>query len=125
MNNLKFLVVDDSATMRRMIINGLKTRDVEGVLEAKDGQDALAMMYVENIDFLITDWNMPNMNGLELIKEVRKEPRFKDIPILMVTSKGFKNDIIQAMKSGANSYIVKPFSPEILVNKIEDIINKT
>ncbi len=122
MNDLRFLVVDDSATMRRIVINSLKRIGVEDVVEAADGKDALAKMYSENISFIITDWNMPEMNGLEFVKALKEDDAFKDLPILMVTTRSVKDDIIDAMKAGVNSYVVKPFTPEVLKGKIEQVL---
>lgn len=119
---IRFLVVDDSPTMRRIVINALKNIGYTEIVEAEDGKDALAKLYVEKIDFIITDWNMPNMNGLELTKSVRSDPNFANIPILMVTTRGMKEDVLEALQARVNNYIVKPFTPQILKEKIEQIL---
>ncbi|CUS98359.1 chemotaxis response regulator CheY [Candidatus Chrysopegis kryptomonas] len=119
---IRFLVVDDSPTMRRIVINALKNIGYTDIVEAEDGKDALAKLYAEKIDFIITDWNMPNMTGLELTKAVRSDPNFANIPILMVTTRGMKQDVLEALQARVNNYIVKPFTPQILKEKIEQIL---
>lgn len=119
---IRFLVVDDSPTMRRIVINALKNIGYTEIVEAEDGKDALAKLYAEKIDFIITDWNMPNMSGLELTKAVRSDPKFENIPILMVTTRGMKEDVLEALQARVNNYIVKPFTPQILKEKIEQIL---
>ncbi|MEJ5286341.1 MAG: Chemotaxis regulator - transmits chemoreceptor signals to flagellar motor components CheY [Candidatus Kapaibacterium sp.] len=119
---MKFLVVDDSPTMRRIVINALKSFGVEDIVEAEDGQDALAKLKENKIDFVITDWNMPNMNGLDLTKTIRSSERWSNLPILMVTTRGLKEDIIQALQAKVNNYIVKPFTPQVLKEKILAIL---
>jgi len=111
---MKFLVVDDSPTMHSFGYND--------VVEASDGQDALAILYTEKIDFVITDWNMPNMNGLELTKAIRNDATFGNLPVLMVTTRGIKEDIVQALQAKVNNYIVKPFTPAVLKEKIQAIV---
>jgi two-component system, chemotaxis family, chemotaxis protein CheY len=122
MATVKFLVVDDSLTMRRIVINTLKTIGYADVVEACDGKDAMAKLLSEGADFLITDWNMPEMNGLELVKWVRGTPQFGAMPILMVTTRGNKEDVIEAMKMRVNNYIVKPFTAPGLKEKIDAIL---
>jgi two-component system chemotaxis response regulator CheY len=119
---MKFLVVDDSPTMRRIVINALHSFGYNDVVEASDGQDALAILYTEKIDFVITDWNMPNMNGLELTKAIRNDATFGNLPVLMVTTRGIKEDIVQALQAKVNNYIVKPFTPAVLKEKIQAIV---
>jgi two-component system, chemotaxis family, chemotaxis protein CheY len=119
---MKFLVVDDSPTMRRIVINALHSFGYNDVVEASDGQDALAILYTEKIDFVITDWNMPNMNGLELTKAIRNDATFGTLPVLMVTTRGIKEDIVQALQAKVNNYIVKPFTPAVLKEKIQAIV---
>ena len=123
MSDLKILAVDDSPTMRRIIINTLKRAGYSEVLEAKDGKEALAKIKVEDINFVITDWNMPEMNGLELVKYLRATAEYSDMPILMVTTRSVKDDILEAMRAGVNNYIVKPFTPETLKEKIQYILD--
>lgn len=117
---MKFLVVDDSSTMRRIICNTLKKIGYEDIIQAEDGKDALKQLGEHNVDLLITDWNMPNMDGLTLVQEVRSGPN-KTLPILMVTTNAAKEDVIQALKAGVNNYVVKPMTPETLEEKIKAI----
>jgi len=120
--DLKILAVDDSPTMRRIIVNTLKRAGYTDVVEAQDGKDALAKLKVESINFVITDWNMPEMDGLTFVTTMRSTDDLKEIPVLMVTTRSVKDDIIDAMKAGVNSYIVKPFTPDTLKQKIEQIL---
>lgn len=122
MADLKVLAVDDSPTMRRIIINTLKRAGFSNVVEATDGKDALAKMKVEKPDFVITDWNMPEMDGLTFVTTLRGTAEYKSLPILMVTTRSVKDDIMEAMKAGVNNYIVKPFTPETLKEKIDQIL---
>lgn len=122
MADLKILAVDDSPTMRRIIVNTLKRAGYPNVIEAKDGKDALAKLRVESINFVITDWNMPEMDGLTFVNTMRSDEALKSIPVLMVTTRSVKDDIIDAMKAGVNSYIVKPFTPDTLREKIEQVL---
>jgi len=116
---LKLLVVDDSSTMRRIIKNTLARLGYKDILEGEDGVQGWAQMDKNpDIDMLITDWNMPEMNGLELVKKVRADARFKDTPIIMVTTEGGKSEVITALKAGVNNYIVKPFTPQVLKEKL-------
>lgn len=116
---MKILVVDDSSTMRRIIKNTLGRLGHKDILEAEDGAVAWKVMGEnEGIDILVTDWNMPEMNGLELVKKVRADERFKDMPIIMVTTEGGKAEVITALKAGVNNYIVKPFTPQVLKEKL-------
>lgn len=124
--NLKFLVVDDSVTMRRIVINSLASLNYLDYVEATDGKDALAKLESDpEINFVITDWNMPEMSGLELVKAIRSDERFSELPVLMVTTRGLKNDIIEALKARVNNYILKPFTPQVLREKIEQILSTT
>ncbi|MCL6495560.1 response regulator [Ignavibacterium sp.] len=124
--NLKFLVVDDSVTMRRIVINSLANLNYLDYVEATDGKDALAKLESDpEINFVITDWNMPEMSGLELVKAIRADERFSELPVLMVTTRGLKNDIIEALKARVNNYILKPFTPQVLREKIEQILSTT
>ena len=122
MADMKVLAVDDSATMRRIIVNTLKRIGIEDVIEAEDGADAYAKLETEEgINFIITDWNIPNMSGLEFVTKVQ-DGEYKKIPILMVTTRSIKEDIIEAMKAGVNSYIVKPFTPQTLKEKMDQVL---
>jgi two-component system, chemotaxis family, chemotaxis protein CheY len=118
---MKILVVDDFATMRRIIKNILKQLGYSNVEEADDGASALTKLQGAKFDLVITDWNMPNMIGLELIKAIRASEPIKSTPILMVTAEALKENIIEAVKSGVNNYIVKPFTAEVMREKIEKI----
>lgn len=118
---MKILIVDDFATMRRIIRNILKQLGYDNVEEAEDGANALKKLRGLKYDFVITDWNMPNMSGLELIKAMRSEDALKAVPILMVTAEAMKENIIEAVKSGVNNYIVKPFTADVMKEKIEKI----
>jgi two-component system, chemotaxis family, chemotaxis protein CheY len=118
---MRYLVIDDSPTMRRIVINALKSFGYDDVVEAEDGMEGLAKLNSDCIDFIITDWNMPNMSGLELTKAIREDESLKALPILMVTTRGLKEDIVEALKAKVNNYIVKPFTPQILKEKIDSI----
>lgn len=117
-----FLVVDDSPTMRRIVINALKTFGYNDVIEAGDGQEALEKLRQNKVDFVITDWNMPNMSGLELTKAIRSDAQLQHLPILMVTTRGLKQDIIEALKAKVNNYVVKPFTPQVLKEKLDAVL---
>jgi two-component system chemotaxis response regulator CheY len=119
---MKFLVVDDSLTMRRIFVNALKSIGYDQVIEAGDGKEAFAMLLSEGADFVITDWNMPEMNGLELTKSIRGHDQYGAIPILMVTTRAFKEDVIEAMRARVSNYIIKPFTPQGLKEKIDQIL---
>ncbi|MEO7363594.1 MAG: response regulator [Gemmatimonadaceae bacterium] len=118
---MKFLVVDDSATMRRIVVNSLQRIGFNETVEAADGVDALAK-YDGSISFVITDWNMPNMSGTEFTKALRLRPDGKDVPVLMVTARSVRDDILVAMEAGVNNYIVKPFTPQVLKEKIDALL---
>jgi two-component system chemotaxis response regulator CheY len=108
--------------MRRIIVNTLKRAGFEDVAEACDGKDALAKLKSDKFDFIITDWNMPEMDGLTFVTTVRSDPELKALPILMVTTRSVKEDIMQAIKAGVNNYIVKPFTPETIAEKITQVM---
>jgi Response regulators consisting of a CheY-like receiver domain and a winged-helix DNA-binding domain len=118
---MKFLVVDDSLTMRRIIINGLQRIGFNDAVEASDGKDALDK-FDGSIGFIITDWNMPNMSGLEFARSVRAHPAGATVPILMVTTRGAREDIVSAVEAGVNNYILKPFTPTVLKEKIDRLM---
>lgn len=122
MAKLKILIVDDSPTMRRILVNTVIKAGYSDVKEAEDGKDGLAKLMAGEYDLLMTDWNMPNMNGLELVQIVRADEKLKGIPILMVTTRNMKEDIVNAIKSGVNGYIVKPFDAKTLNAKITEIM---
>ena len=120
---LKLLVVDDSSTMRRIIKNTLQRLGYEDVLEAEHGLEAWQIMdRTPDIDILVTDWNMPEMNGLELVRKVRAGRKYDNMPIIMITTEGGKAEVITALKAGVNNYIVKPFTPQVLKDKLEDVL---
>ncbi|QAV25134.1 chemotaxis response regulator CheY [Proteus hauseri] len=122
--DLKFLVVDDFSTMRRIVRNLLKELGFTNVDEAEDGADALAKLRNSTIDFVITDWNMPNMDGLELLKNIRSDAGLATTPVLMVTAEAKKENIIAAAQAGASGYVVKPFTAAILEEKLNKIFEK-
>ena len=122
MTSMKILIVDDSITIRRIITNALKTVGFPETIEAANGKDALEKLASANVDFIITDWNMPEMNGLDFIKQVRANPLYSALPILMITTRGTEHDVIEALQAKVNSYIVKPFTPQELKEKIEGIL---
>ncbi len=112
------ITVDDSSTMRRIIKNTLQKLGFNNVLEAGNGIEALEQMAKAKIDMIITDWNMPEMDGLTYVKTVRTKDQYKDTPILMITTEAAKEDILTALRSGVNNYVVKPFTPETLQEKV-------
>ena len=119
---MKFLVVDDSSTMRRIVVNSLHRIGFTETVEAGDGQEALEK-FDASVTFVITDWNMPNMTGTELTRALRGREDGKVVPILMVTARSVREDIIEAMEAGVNNYIVKPFTPQILKEKIDALVS--
>ncbi len=121
---LKILVVDDFATMRKVIRNLLKQSGYEDIVEAEDGVVALRVLKSQKIDLVISDWNMPNMTGLELLKAVRADSDLGKIPFLMVTAEALQDNVVEAVKAGVSNYIVKPFTAEVLNEKIVKIIEK-
>lgn len=122
--NLKFLVVDDFSTMRRIVRNLLKELGFTNVDEAEDGVIALQKLKNGNIDFVITDWNMPNMTGIDLLKNIRADAALKGLPVLMITAEAKKENIIEAAQNGASGYIVKPFTAAVLEEKLNKIFEK-
>jgi len=121
---LKILVVDDFATMRKVVRNLLKQGGYENIVEAEDGVTALKVLKSQKVDLVISDWNMPNMTGLELLKAVRADEDLKTTPFLMVTAEALQDNVIAAVKAGVNNYIVKPFTAEVLNDKIKKILEK-
>ena len=121
---LRFLVVDDFSTMRRIVRNLLKEVGHTEVEEADDGTVALARLKAEKFDFVISDWNMPNMTGIDLLKAMRADAALKHLPVLMVTAEAKKENIVEAAQAGANGYVVKPFTAATLDEKISKILNK-
>ena len=123
MASLKILLVDDSPTMRRILANALKHLGYKDVAEAENGRAALDRLRTDRYGFIITDWNMPEMDGLTFIKTLKEESELSDIPILMVTTRSQQEDVLEAMRAGVNNYITKPFTPQILKQKIEAILS--
>ena len=121
-SGIRFLVVDDFSTMRRIIKNFLTDLGYNNVAEADDGKTALPILKTGNVDFLITDWNMPGMPGLELLREVRNDPATKKLPVLMVTAEAKREQIGEAAQAGVNGYVVKPFTAQTLKEKIDKIL---
>ncbi|APG19356.1 chemotaxis protein CheY [Kosakonia radicincitans] len=122
--NLRFLVVDDFSTMRRIVRNLLKDLGFNNVEEAEDGLDALNKLRAATFDFVISDWNMPNMDGLQLLTEIRNDAAFSKMPVLMVTAEAKKENIIAAAQAGASGYVVKPFTAATLEEKLNKIFEK-
>lgn len=119
--NMKFLVVDDFSTMRRIVRNLLKELGFSNVYEAEDGVDALRKLRAEPFDFVVSDWNMPNMTGIDLLREIRKDAALKHLPVLMVTAEAKRENIIEAAQAGASGYVVKPFTAITLDEKLQKI----
>ncbi|TVO59774.1 MULTISPECIES: chemotaxis response regulator CheY [Denitromonas] len=122
--NMKFLVVDDFSTMRRIVRNLLKELGYTNVDEAEDGVAALQKLSSGGFEFVVTDWNMPNMDGLTLLQTIRQTPQFKDLPVLMITAEAKKENIIAAAQAGASGYIVKPFTAATMAEKLEKIFER-
>jgi two-component system chemotaxis response regulator CheY len=124
MSDPRFLIVDDFSTMRRIVRNLLKEIGYNNAEEAEDGQIALNMLKASKFDFVVSDINMPNMNGFELLKSIRAIDEMKTLPVLMVTAEAKKEDIVQAAQGGASGYIVKPFTKATLEEKVQKILQK-
>lgn len=122
-NELRFLVVDDFSTMRRIIKNLLHDLGYANVTEADDGNTALPILQQGNIDFLITDWNMPGMPGLDLLKAVRADDKLKAMPVLMLTAEAKREQIVEAAQAGVNGYVIKPFTAVTLKEKLDKILD--
>lgn len=121
---MKILIVDDFSTMRRIIKNLLRDLGFQNTQEADDGQTALPMLQNGSFEFLVTDWNMPGMQGIDLLKAVRADPRLTTLPVLMVTAESKREQIIEAAQAGVNGYIVKPFTAQTLQEKISKIFER-
>ena len=121
---MKILVVDDFSTMRRIIKNLLRDLGFTNTVEADDGKTALPILQAGGIDFLVTDWNMPGMTGIDLLKAVRSDSELIDLPVLMVTAEAKREQIIMAAQAGVNGYVIKPFTAATLEEKIEKIIER-
>ncbi len=121
---MKILIVDDFSTMRRIIKNLLRDLGFNNTEEADDGNTGLPKLQSGNFDFLVTDWNMPGMTGIDLLRAVRADEKLKDLPVLMVTAEAKKEQIVMAAQEGVNGYIVKPFTAQTLKEKIDKIFER-
>lgn len=121
--SIKVLVADDFATMRRIVKGVLKQLGFDKIVEAEDGSMALDALKKEEVGLIISDWNMPNMTGLDLLKAVRGDDNLKGIPFIMVTAEGLKENVLEAVKAGVTNYVVKPFTPDSFSEKIEAALN--
>ncbi|MBW2246737.1 MAG: response regulator [Deltaproteobacteria bacterium] len=119
--NMKVMIVDDFATMRRILRNILKQIGFKNIIEAEDGKHALKELKKEKVDLIMCDWNMPEMPGIELLKNVRSDDELKEIPFVMVTAEAQKDNILEAVKSGVSNYVVKPFTAETITEKLNKI----
>lgn len=119
--NMKFLVVDDFSTMRRIVRNLLKELGFTNIQEAEDGIDGLNKLRSEEFDFVVSDWNMPNMTGIDMLRAIRADEKLKHLPVLMVTAEAKRENIIEAAQAGANGYVVKPFTAGTLDEKLKKI----
>ncbi len=121
---MKVLVVDDSLIMRKILVNILKEKKVpeSSILDASDGQAALEILNTDTVDLLLVDWNMPKMNGLELVRVLRKMEKYKKLPIIMITSEAAKYNVLEAVKAGVTDYIVKPISGITVMQKLKNYI---
>ena len=123
-SKLKFLVVDDFSTMRRIVRNLLKELGFPNVDEAEDGASALAKLKRDPFDFVVSDWNMPNMSGIDLLRAIRGDARLKHLPVLLVTAEARKENIIEAAQEGANGFVVKPFTAATLEEKLNKVFKR-
>jgi two-component system chemotaxis response regulator CheY len=121
---MKILVVDDFSTMRRIVKNLLRDLGFTNTVEADDGKTALPILEAGGIDFLVTDWNMPGMTGIDLLKAVRSNPSLVDLPVLMVTAEAKREQIVMAAQAGVNGYVIKPFTAATLKEKIEKVFER-
>ncbi len=121
---MKILIVDDFSTMRRIIKNLLRDLGFNNTSEADDGNTALPMLQAGDFDFLVTDWNMPGMEGIDLLKAVRADEKLANLPVLLVTAEAKKEQIVEAAQAGVNGYVVKPFNAATLKEKIEKIFER-
>lgn len=121
---MKILVVDDFSTMRRIVKNILKQIGFSDIDEAEDGNNALLKLKQEKFDMVVSDWNMPNMTGLDLLKAIRADSAINSMPVLMVTAEAKKENVLEAIQAGVNNYVVKPFTADTLKDKIEKIFDK-
>ncbi|MCO6432501.1 MAG: chemotaxis response regulator CheY [Deltaproteobacteria bacterium] len=122
--NMPILVVDDFATMRKVVKNCLRNLGFTNITEAEDGQKALEKMKTGDFQLIVSDWNMPNMMGIDLLRAVRSDPTFAKIPFLMVTAEAQKENVLEAAKAGVSNYIIKPFTPEQMQSKLEAVFTR-
>jgi len=122
--DLSVLVVDDFSTMRRIVVNLLKEKGITRTVEAEDGRQALGLLESKAVDFVISDWNMPNMTGVELLRAVRSDDTLRHLPFLLITAEARKENIVEAAQAGADGYIVKPFTAATLAEKLQHILRK-
>ncbi|MGY0632982.1 chemotaxis response regulator CheY [Luteimonas sp. A478] len=122
--NMRVLIVDDFSTMRRIIKNLLTDLGFNNMVEAEDGHSALAVLRRETVDFVVTDWNMPGMSGIELLRAIRADQQLRSMPVLMVTAEAKREQIIEAAQSGVNGYIIKPFTAQVLEEKLSRIFER-
>lgn len=122
--HLKYLVVDDFATMRRIVRNQLRELGITDIEEAEDGHQALNILKKGGFGFVVTDWNMPNMQGIDLLRAIRSDPQLRTLPVLMVTAEAKRENILEAAQAGVNGYVVKPFTPVVLKEKLEAIFKR-
>ncbi len=122
--SIKILVVDDSATMRKIVINSLKELGYTNIVEAGGGLEALDLLKEVSIDFVVTDWNMPDLTGIEVLRNIRADEFLGRLPVLMVTAEAKKECVIEAVKAGVNNFIIKPFTTQIMEQKISQIYSK-
>lgn len=119
---MRFLVVDDSSTMRRIIINTLHKLGYEDIVEAGNGREGMDRVADGQVDLVITDWNMPEMNGIEFVRSLRAADGTQHLPVLMVTTNAAKDDIVEALRAGVTNYVVKPFTPDTIKEKIDAVL---
>ncbi|MCG8616036.1 MAG: response regulator [Desulfobacterales bacterium] len=120
--DIKILIVDDFGTLRRIIRNALKQGGYRDFTEANDGKQALKLLKTDKYDLILSDWNMTEMDGMALLQAVRSDQSLKHIPFLMITAEGSKESVVQAIQSGVSNYIIKPFTPDMLLNKISKVM---
>ena len=120
---MRVLIVEDLKVMRRVIANSIRDLGIDEIFESEDGIDALSLLQDEIVDLVITDWLMPNMDGFDLVRDMRNDERLEDIPVLMITSVDDKQSVVKALRAGTNDYIAKPFKPEILKEKVAKLLN--
>jgi len=122
--NMRILIVDDFSTMRRIVKNLLTDLGLTNTAEAEDGHSALAALRASHFDFVVTDWNMPGMTGIELLKAIRSDDKLKTLPVLMVTAEAKREQIIEAAQNGVNGYIIKPFTAQTLQEKLDKVFER-